>query len=124
MLALAERRACRHQSLVKYLGETIEGCGGACDVCGGFDLLEDAQPARRAAVAIDGDGQLFAELRALRRRLADARGLPAFLVFSDAVLLRMAEARPRTASELLAVPGVGPKKMALYGEAFLSVLRA
>ena len=65
---------------------------------------------------------LFESLKALRRRLADERGVPAYVVFSDATLLAMAEARPTTPAGLLAIPGVGPVKLERYGEAFLEVL--
>jgi superfamily II DNA helicase RecQ len=44
-------------------------------------------------------------------------------VFSDATLIAMAEQRPHTEEELLAIPGVGPKKLAAYREAFLTLLR-
>jgi len=70
------------------------------------------------------DGELFQRLRALRRALADAEGVPAYIVFSDAVLTRMAAACPTDEAGFLAVPGVGPAKLARYGEAFLRVLRA
>jgi len=62
-------------------------------------------------------------LRALRRTLADAEGVPAYIVFSDAVLARLAAVRPIDDAGFLAVPGVGPAKLARYGEAFLRVLR-
>ena len=62
-------------------------------------------------------------LRELRRRLATERGIPAYMVFSDAVLLAMAANRPITAEAVLGISGVGPKKLAQYGEAFLAVLR-
>jgi len=68
------------------------------------------------------EAEIFARLRELRRRLATQRGIPAYMVFSDAVLLAMAERRPRTAAAVLEISGVGPKKLAQYGEAFLSVL--
>jgi len=68
-------------------------------------------------------GELFARLRDLRRRLATERGIPAYMVFSDAVLLTMAATRPRTEAGVLAISGVGPKKLAQYGDAFLAVLR-
>jgi ATP-dependent DNA helicase RecQ len=69
------------------------------------------------------DGSLFQRLRALRRTLADAENVPAYIVFSDAVLARMAAARPTDEAGLLAVSGVGPAKLARYGSAFLRVLR-
>jgi ATP-dependent DNA helicase RecQ len=70
------------------------------------------------------EAELFAELRRLRRTLADARGIPAYMVFSDATLLEFAARRPSTPDEFLSISGVGPKKLALYGEPFLAVLGA
>ena len=66
---------------------------------------------------------LFAKLRNLRRQMADVRGIPAYMVFSDATLMEMASARPQTPEKLLAISGVGPKKLAAYGEAFLDLTR-
>jgi ATP-dependent DNA helicase RecQ len=63
-----------------------------------------------------------AALKALRKQLADERGVPAYIVFSDATLLHMAQRRPASAAELLAIPGVGPKKLQLYGPRFLALL--
>jgi ATP-dependent DNA helicase RecQ len=69
------------------------------------------------------DGTLFEQLRALRKRLADAEGVPAYIVFSDAVLRQMAERVPRTRQEMLLISGVGPVKLERYGDAFLEALR-
>jgi ATP-dependent DNA helicase RecQ len=146
MFRLAESRECRHQQITAYLGETLAPCGSSCDVCNGRDLVAEARPiidrrgrrgqssAARAA-QIDpataapppGDGDddgLFVRLKLLRKTLADARRVPAYIVFSDATLLKMAERRPRSLDDLRTVPGVGPKKLAEYGEAFLDLLRA
>ena len=60
----------------------------------------------------------------MRRELATAQGVPAYVIFSDATLLEMAEQRPRTEDELLQVSGVGPKKLAAYGQRFLEALGA
>ena len=49
-------------------------------------------------------------------------GVPAYIVFSDAVLARMAATRPTDDAGLLSVPGVGPAKLARYGAAFLRAL--
>ncbi|HEY6867422.1 MAG TPA: HRDC domain-containing protein, partial [Candidatus Eisenbacteria bacterium] len=76
-----------------------------------------------AAELADADAELFARLRAVRKRLADAEGVPAYIVFSDAVLRQMALHRPRTRLALLALSGVGPVKLERYGEAFLDALR-
>ena len=65
---------------------------------------------------------MFEKLRSLRKRLADERGVPAYIVFNDRVLRAMADERPATAAELLAISGVGPKKLERYGEAFLEAI--
>ncbi len=73
--------------------------------------------------AFDPDADpLFEKLRVLRKRLADERGVPAYIVFNDRVLRAMAEDRPATAAELLAISGVGPKKLERYGAAFLDAI--
>jgi superfamily II DNA helicase RecQ len=50
--------------------------------------------------------------------------VPAYIVFSDKTLRAMAEGRPSTQEELLAVSGVGPLKLERYGEAFLEAVGA
>ena len=78
-------------------------------------------------VAVDrvavGRGPAFDTLKALRRRLADEAGVPAYVVFSDATLAEMIERRPATPAQLLQISGVGPKKLETYGEEFLSAIR-
>src|SRR5439155_22262537 len=90
------------------------------------DLVRPARAApTRPAVAAASipDGELFQRLRALRRQLADTEGVPAYIVFSDAVLARMAATRPTHEAELLAVPGIGPTQLARHGAVFLRLLR-
>ena len=69
------------------------------------------------------DHALFSELKALRRQLADERGVPAYVVFYDTTLFEMCRKRPQTKGELLAVSGVGAAKLDRYGDAFLEILR-
>ncbi len=65
------------------------------------------------------DEGLFEALRVLRRRLADQRGVPAYVLFNDATLRDMARLRPSTPSALLGVRGVGEKKLADLGQRFI-----
>jgi ATP-dependent DNA helicase RecQ len=131
MFAWADRRACRHRTLVAYLGEAIAPCRTSCDVCSNTDLLASSRTVsvrtrRKSRAELDGlgvDDTLLARLKTLRKQLADGRGIPAYLVFSDAALIQMVERRPSTENELLTISGVGPKKLAQYGAAFLAVLR-
>ena len=133
---LVDAPGCRWQRLVAYFDESIEPCAGACDACRGTTFLDLVKPVRQARALpivpaasreatpdLEFDDALFQRLRALRRSLADGEGVPAYIVFSDAVLARMAALRPDDEASLLAVPGIGPAKLARYGAAFLRVLR-
>ena len=66
---------------------------------------------------------LFEELRKLRRKLAQERGLPAYIIFSDATLHDLATKRPSTPRALLLVSGIGTKKLEQYGERILDTIR-
>jgi len=74
--------------------------------------------AAEAPVLGTAEEQLFQQLRALRKRLADAQGVPPYVVFADAALRAMAEARPTTLTAFAQIPGVGAAKLVHYGEAF------
>ena len=65
------------------------------------------------------DEALFAELRALRTKLAREQEVPPYFIFSNATLEALCRQRPTTPEALLEVPGVGAKKAERYGEAFL-----
>jgi ATP-dependent DNA helicase RecQ len=86
------------------------------------------RPRRDRAAAARADGldeataALFEHLRALRRDLARAAGIAAFMVFPDRTLIEMARSRPATRRELLAVDGVGERKLAQYGDLFLAAI--
>jgi superfamily II DNA helicase RecQ len=126
LFELAEAPGCRWQRLVGYFDERI-AARSACDFCRGTTLADLVRPASTSAPAPRPeapDGELFQRLRALRRTLAEAEGVPAYIVFSDAVLARMTAVRPTDEAGLLAVSGVGPAKLARYGAAFLRALRA
>jgi ATP-dependent DNA helicase RecQ len=134
MFRLAERRACRHQALSRQLGEEIAPCSSACDVCAGLDPVAAAPEVATKRAAFGGraaseeapssaGASLFQKLRRLRKQLADARRVPAYLVFNDATLLAMAERRPLDADAMRQVPGMGPKKWVEYGEIFLAAVR-
>ena len=88
-------------------------------------VREEEPPARAkkkkaASGAVNAD--LFASLRALRLRIAEKRGVPAYMVFSDLTLRAMCEALPETKEAFLELPGVGEAKLANYGDDFLRVI--
>jgi ATP-dependent DNA helicase RecQ len=66
--------------------------------------------------------KLWQALRARRQQLADEHGVPAYMIFHDATLAEMVENRPESLAQLSNISGVGERKLADYGEAFLDVL--
>jgi len=136
---LLESGRCRHQAILRHFDEAMGPCGGSCDVCTGVTAAELAAGSgggalktvrsRKTTRAPGGspeagpvDEALFESLRALRKELADAQRVPAYIVFSDKVLIEMTVRRPTTRGEMLEVPGVGPAKLERYGQAFLDLL--
>ncbi|MBI5614721.1 MAG: DNA helicase RecQ [Gammaproteobacteria bacterium] len=95
-----------------------------------LELREDSRrPAAKksrlkAPVAGLEQDPLWEALRACRRQLALAQGVPPYVVFHDATLAAMATHRPATLAQLSTVNGVGAAKLERYGQAFLDVLNA
>ena len=79
------------------------------------------RPAVKALVA-EEDAPLLSALKAKRRALAEAAGVPAYIVFPDRTLVEMAERRPSTMDEMARITGVGAKKLESFGAEFLSVI--
>lgn len=68
------------------------------------------------------DMNLLAKLKDLRRVLAEQKGVPAYVIFSNATLVDMCIKHPTTLDELLEVSGIGQVKLEQYGEIFLQAL--
>ena len=153
MMDLAAGEGCLWRRLAAHFAERLSDCGSSCGPCLGREPFRESRsaarrPRRRRAEPVAADGglpgraapdsappppepseampypELFARLRVLRRRLADEKRVPAYVVFTDRTLLEMAARRPRTLDELLAVPGVGRRKLEQYGELFLAEIAA
>jgi len=79
-------------------------------------------PKGRRVVRREGDVAcdeiLFARLRGLRKRLADERQVPAYIVFGDTTLRAMARFYPESLEAMDGIPGVGEKKRAEFGAIF------
>ncbi len=67
--------------------------------------------------------ELFELLRQLRKQLAQKRGVPPYIIFSDATLEEMAARRPTQDAEMQQISGVGERKLQLYGDAFMEEIR-
>jgi ATP-dependent DNA helicase RecQ len=66
------------------------------------------------------DEVLFERLRELRKKLADERDVPAYIIFSDVSLRQMARNYPENENEFARISGVGEKKLREFGEVFLN----
>jgi ATP-dependent DNA helicase RecQ len=137
MQGYAYHEGCRRGYVLRYFGDpaAMERCG-ACDNCLRQDgslpatpALEELPqapsrgPAGRRARTPAGASPLHEELRRVRAQLARGAGVPAYFVLTDASLGGIAERRPTSAEELLAVPGVGPRTVERYGLALLNAVR-
>ena len=94
------------------------------------DTGSDARSSRRDRIRAGADGhepyndELFGELSALRKRIADQQGVPAFVIFGDRSLRDMAAKIPVTRDEFGQVYGVGEAKLRELSGPFLRVIKA
>jgi len=110
---------------------------------GGLHLTEDCRPLLRAEVSLQlrresparalrenvphslihpQQQEAWDKLRRLRKELADAWGVPPYVIFHDATLLSMLEQKPETLAQMAQISGMGASKLERYGQAFLDVL--
>ncbi len=78
---------------------------------------------RTVADLLPEEAALFHHLRTLRKQLADAQGVPPYVVFADASLHAMAQMRPQSEANFARLPGVGRSKLATYGAYFTDEIR-
>jgi ATP-dependent DNA helicase RecQ len=77
----------------------------------------------RDSFTVTVDSDLFDVLRDVRLRLARERGVPPYVIFHDTTLRDMVVRRPKTLDDLHEIYGVGAKKAADFGDAFLDAIR-
>ncbi len=138
MTFYATTRRCLRADLLRYFGEAAPNACGNCSNCLAPKLEMPARrpaapkaspsqrKASREAVRLSlsaKDEELLAALYALRKELARKEKLPAFVIFTDAVLREICLRRPRNTRDLLAISGIGEVKAARYGQAFLDLVR-
>ena len=96
-----------------------------CRVCGqGLVTPKEQRRGRHDGCPSPAGEGLLTALRGWRRDQAQRRGAPPYAILTDAALEALAERAPRTEQELLAVPGIGPGKVASFGEELLDLLGA
>jgi DNA helicase-2/ATP-dependent DNA helicase PcrA len=96
---------------------------GRCRICGGRLTTPAAIKIGRCEnCPSTADPDLVEALRQWRRRRSTDDSVPAYVVFSDATLLAIAERRPTDADALLAIPGIGRSKLDNYGSDVLQLV--
>lgn len=96
-----------------------------------FGQINEPQRSERASARLksvsaeeaDYDTALFGLLRTKRKELADAGGVPPYVVFSDKTLVQMAAYFPQTKEGLLNMSGMGKVKYEKYGTDFLAIIQ-
>jgi DNA helicase II / ATP-dependent DNA helicase PcrA len=127
------RRPCR---FLPQLDGHREGAGAAqkgarrrtqvvsCRICGATLLSgADRKLGRCPGCPSDRDEELYERLREWRMRVAGAQQVPAYVVFTDATLAALAERQPTTPAELIAIAGIGPRKLDLYGSTVIDLVK-
>ncbi|MDQ1682797.1 MAG: ATP-dependent helicase UvrD/PcrA, partial [Frankiaceae bacterium] len=98
--------------------------GAVCRICGA--TLSSA-PARKLGrcegCPSNVDEATLDRLKAWRLELSRLAKVPAFVIFTDVTLLAIAEQQPKNSNQLACVKGVGAKKLELYGEDVLALLK-
>ncbi|HEY6250846.1 MAG TPA: ATP-dependent DNA helicase RecQ [Candidatus Angelobacter sp.] len=143
----AESSRCRHRQICLHFGENPKwNTCGACDVCAmipAWLARLSAQPARRnkkSASASNGKArqqpesvnpptisrhseELLKRLRAWRRSVSVARGIPAFTVMHDRTLDELSRMQPNSLDELRDIHGIGERKVEQYGTEIVNAIK-
>jgi len=81
-------------------------------------------PASKLAAELDAaDTPLFEALREHRRQLAQQQGVPPYVILHDKTLHAICEHRPASIEQLESIPGIGAKKLELYGDDIIRITR-
>ncbi|MEV6347830.1 ATP-dependent DNA helicase UvrD2 [Actinoplanes sp. NPDC051851] len=95
----------------------------SCRICGATLLAgADRKLGRCPTCPSDMDEDLYQRLLEWRASTAAELKIPAYVVFTDATLVAVAERRPTDPAQLLAIAGIGPRKLGQYGEAVFALV--
>lgn len=86
------------------------------------NLIEEKSKIKKRKLNLEYDTELFELLRAKRKELADAKGIPPYTVFHDKTLAEICTVYPKTPDELLDISGIGNAKLEKYGKALFDII--
>ena len=123
--------SCRRRFLLRYFNEDyVENNCGNCDRCANPAALvvtsrvQQRHPvARLGESTMNYDTALFEVLRQIRTSEAARLKVPPYIIFGDKTLREFAFHKPQTDEAFLEINGVGDKKLAKFGELFMSAIR-
>ena len=84
----------------------------------------DSASRKEDAIGLNADPELLARLRKLRAKVALLKGVPAYIIFTDASLRDMAEKMPTSEAQFRALYGVGSVKTEKFGRQFMDEIEA
>ncbi len=108
---------CLRHYMLEYFGEKGEK---KCSNCSGCIRTEKEIFISRIKPQVNSE--LYEELKKLRKEIAQERGVPAFVIFSDKVLKEICTVMPKSERELLSVSGVGREKAERYGRKIIEAI--
>jgi len=120
-----------------YLSVDVQGFGalklqakcrpllrGECEIALRLDQKQKvAKRQTKTQLPEDINVGLWEALRDCRRELAEAQGVPPYVIFHDSTLVEMCSVVPKTLDEFSKLSGVGERKLMKYGEVFLAAIR-
>jgi ATP-dependent DNA helicase RecQ len=117
-----EMMHARPQTKIKLPAELAGGARG------GSANKRGSAASKKTAVSVEEDigpidAALYQALVAWRKEHATELGVPAYVIAHDSLLRRLAASQPRDSDALLAIKGMGPARLARYGDALLTVIK-
>ena len=136
MVEFATTSTCRLEVVLRYFGETVDDACGRCDNCKAPESGRNRRTGNGAArtrsgdragpsdemTTEDPDKTLFETLRAWRTQQAKTQSVPAYVIFSNRVLIELARSKPTDMLRLINVSGVGSVKRDKYGQEVLRLI--
>jgi ATP-dependent DNA helicase RecQ len=120
--AKAKKRTTKTGRLDGTAGGPDGGVGGEAGQENQAGRENQAGQENQAAESADVDSGLLGRLKAWRKEVAARKGVPAYVVFHDRTLAEIASARPDRVDRLSELSGIGPAKLALYGEEIIAIV--
>lgn len=123
------KTVCLRRRLLRYFGDRSDNQCYNCSVCNGTSseaaFRYVAIPkASKQEIVYEPDTELLEKLKKLRLNLANKKGVPAYVVFSDKTLREMAAKKPLSEKAMLEITGVGNQKLLTYGAAFINEIKS